>query len=482
MGMFKRLKQKLLPDPPLSHQLARRQASARRVLARYDAAQTTRENSKHWAQADQLSAAAATNADVRRIVRSRSRHEVANNSYASGMIGTLADYVIGTGPKLQLLTKDEKANRLVEQAFEDWGDEIGLAELLHTMCISAAESGEVFGLLTTNKGLESRVKLDLNVIESDQVAAPYPVYDSQLRSTDGIALDANNKPKSYYVLKNHPGEALFYNFSVNEFEVVPADKVVHLFHRIRPGQFRGIPWTTPALPIFAVLRRYTLAALHAAEQAAMASGVIYTDSPPDAVAASVDPLDQVDMERGTWLTMPAGWKIGQMKAEQPPTTYEMFKREVLNEIARCLKIPYNIAAGNSSSYNYASGRLDHQAFFKYLKVERKLWAFRVINRLFRAWLSEAILVEGFLPQSLRMTTTEILFQWFWDGFEHVDPAKEATAQSKRLALNTTTLAAEYAKEGKDWEKELRQRATERKLWAELMKGVKEPETSKKEPV
>ena len=39
--------------------------------------------------------------------------------------------------------------------------------------------------------------------------------------------------------------------------------------------------------------------------------------------------------------------------------------------------------------------------------------------------------------------------WFWDGHEHVDPSKEATAQEKRLANNTTTLAAEYAKQGKD---------------------------------
>ena len=70
--------------------------------------------------------------------------------------------------------------------------------------------------------------------------------------------------------------------------------------------------------------------------------------------------------------------------------------------------------------------------------------------------------------------------WFWDGHEHVDPSKEATypptrrvasrsevatsgAQEKRLANNTTTLAEENAKQGKDWETELRQRAKEKKL-------------------
>ncbi|NLF32563.1 MAG: hypothetical protein GX591_16940, partial [Planctomycetes bacterium] len=51
--------------------------------------------------------------------------------------------------------------------------------------------------------------------------------------------------------------------------------------------------------------------------------------------------------------------------------------------------------------------------------------------------------------------------------EHVDPAKEANAQATRLASNTTTLAAEYARQGKDWETELRQRAKEKKLMEEL---------------
>ncbi|MCX7427247.1 MAG: phage portal protein, partial [Planctomycetia bacterium] len=43
---------------------------------------------------------------------------------------------------------------------------------------------------------------------------------------------------------------------------------------------------------------------------------------------------------------------------------------------------------------------------------------------------------------------------------HVDPAKESTAQATRLANHTTTLAYEYARQGRDWETELRQRAKE----------------------
>ena len=83
----------------------------------------------------------------------------------------------------------------------------------------------------------------------------------------------------------------------------------------------------------------------------------------------------------------------------------------------------------------------------------------VLDRVLRAWSDEAILISNFLPLWLRTAAFRDLgHQWFWDGQEHVDPAKEANAQATRLQSNTTTLAYEFARQGRDWESELRQRA------------------------
>jgi capsid protein len=49
----------------------------------------------------------------------------------------------------------------------------------------------------------------------------------------------------------------------------------------------------------------------------------------------------------------------------------------------------------------------------------------------------------------------------------VDPLKEANAQATRLQNHTTTLAEEFAKRGRDWEAELRQRSKELTLMREL---------------
>ena len=104
------------------------------VRAKFDAAQTTPDNRKHWANADYFSADAAANPEVRRTLRSRARYEVANNSYARGIVLTLANDVIGTGPRLQMLLGDGEnagTNRTIEAEFGRWARAVGLGEAYH---------------------------------------------------------------------------------------------------------------------------------------------------------------------------------------------------------------------------------------------------------------------------------------------------------------------------------------------------------------
>jgi capsid protein len=222
----------------------------------------------------------------------------------------------------------------------------------------------------------------------------------------------------------------------------------------------------PALPLFAQLRRFTLAVIAAAETAADFAGILYTDAPAGGEADAAEPFEPIELEQRALVTMPGGWKMSQLQAEQPATTYAEFKKEILNEIARCLNMPFNVAAGNSSGYNYASGRLDHQTYFKAIRVDQAHLECVVLDRLLAAWLDEAALIPGLLPADLG-PFADWPHQWFWDGQEHVDPAKEASAQATRLANHTTTLAHEYARQGRDWEEALRQRAKEIALMQEL---------------
>jgi len=174
----------------------------RRVRGRFDSAATTEDNRRHWANADALSADAAASAAVRRTLRNRARYEVANNSYARGIVLTLANDTIGTGPRLQMLTDSDEANDEIEHEFDRWAHEIALAEKLRTMRMARAQDGEAFGILVNNPVLDHAVKLDLRLIEADQVASQrswtsdWPNKSALMRARTACALPKKGKHRA----------------------------------------------------------------------------------------------------------------------------------------------------------------------------------------------------------------------------------------------------------------------------------------------
>lgn len=414
----------------------------------YDAAQTTDDNRRHWANADDLSARAANSPAVRRALRRRCRYEVANNSYARGIVSTLANDCIGTGPRLQLLTEDPAANKRIERAFTDWSRAIGLPQKLRTLRMAKAQDGEAFALLVTNPRLPTPITLDLRLIEADQVTSPSRL-DAAEHPVDGIDIDSLGNPLRYYLLDQHPGDASWLlPFAARPVE---AASVLHLFTATRPGQARGIPELTPALELFAQLRRFTLATLAAAETAADFAAILTADAAAgEAAEIEGDPWATIEIEKRGLMTTPEGWRVAQLKAEHPSTTYAEFKREIINEIARCLNMPFNVAAGNSSSYNYASGRLDHQTYYKAVRVEQAHLEAVVLDRLFRGWLDEAALIPGLIPDGIGPFSGWD-HRWFWDGTAHVDPLKEANAAVVLRDAGLLTEAEYFGEQGLDWE-------------------------------
>jgi len=450
-------------------------ARAAAVRARYDAAQTNDQNKNHWAAADYLSANGANSPDVRGKLRTRARYEAANNGYAKGLLRTIRNDVIGTGPRLQLglpatwldpdfntvMTVPAGAARAVERAFKKWADAADLAQKLRVAEETTVRDGECFAVLVTNEGLADPVSLDLRLIEADQVTTPDLVWTDPL-ATDGIRYDACGNPVEYHVLKQHPGDPYWVN--PWDYDRIAARHVLHWFDPDRPGQRRGIPALTPSLPLYAQLRRFTSAVLSAAETAANHAAVLKTDQPPpglDDGAPQDDDLpenfDRIPMPQNGAVTLPAGWDITAFDAKQPQTTYPQFKAEVLTEAGAGLGAPRNVSTKSSAEYNYSSARLDHLPYRQGVRITRDQRRRHVIDRVFRAWYAEARTVPGHLPAGLPPLAAWD-WTWQWDGFESIDPVKDATADDMRLRNGTTTLSAVVAADGKDWEEEMRQTA------------------------
>lgn len=461
-----------MPKIKLSEQVGR----VHIARARYDAAQTTDENRRHWSAADGLSADAANNPGVRAILRNRARYVYANNPRARGIIRTLANHTVGTGPRLQMLLGDNKAARRlaerIEAAFMAWAKEVKLAKKLRAMRIAKVVSGEVFAIKTINPALRHPVKLDIQLVEADQVCNPYGNFSDPM-DVDGIRFDEYGNRVSYRILKVHPGDALMTGMG-EAYDDIPAAFVTHYFvEDDRPGVHRSVPEITPAVQVFEEGRRFRAAVLAAAETAADFAMAIQSDAPPDGDAAEIEPMDEFELKRRMATVLPQGWKLTQTKAEQPTTTFKEFSRELLSEVARCIQMPLTIAALDSSESNMSAAYIDHQTYASAIRVERSDIDL-ILDDWLDAWLTMAM--DPMLGIMGRRTPSEFPHTWFWPSIgQHADPAKVANAQVAKLEKNLTTLSDEYAKEGMDWEAALRQRSREKTLMKQL--GLTEDEAA-----
>lgn len=426
------------------------------VKGRYDAAQTTSDNAKYWMLATTWSADQEINPQVRQILRSRCRYELGNNTNASGVLETLSLDVIGTGPRLQIKTGDDGLDDDIEAGWQEWSRAVRLAEKLRLMRYARAGDGESFAQKFTNPKLNSPIQLDFSVVECDQFCSPFMMVEKN-NEIDGIIFDKWGNPEFYRMLKYHPGDRRgILGGSDNDYDLVPASSIIHYFRKYRAGQHRGIPEMTSALPLFAQLRRYTKATLTAAEAVANVALVMQTRTPAEgeAVDGSESAFDEMDLPGGTMTSLPDGWELGQVKAEQPTTTFTEFKRELTGDAGRGQGVPFGKATGNSSDYNYASGRLDNQSYYKLIKVDQDFTSIVICDDLARDFLREFCLLNRV---QFKKNPTRL---WFFDGSEHVDEKKAADSQDTHLRNGTTNLAIEYGKQGKDWKKETLQRLKE----------------------
>lgn len=434
------------------HQQARINFTKRRSNLTYDAARSGTDLDSHWQFADALDADSSNSRAVRHKLMHRQRQEQGSNGYYDGIINTHCNMLVGVGPTLRMLTGNRDFNQLVERDFYIWSQAVQLRRKLWAMCHAKTGDGETFAVLINNPGLQvgrrlsNDVQLDLLPIEAEQCQTPFtdPLDTGRI---DGIWFDQYNNIVAYDILPVHPGSSKSF-VNVNAV-TVPASGVLHWFKLKRPGGHRGVPDLTSTLTVGATSRRHREATVAAAETAADLAAIIHTNSGPagDAEPDPIAPFTSIEMQKRMLMANPMGWSVSQMKGEHPNAEYATFHRLQISELARPLSMPYNAAACDSSTYSFASGKLDTLCYRAALDVERQDCNDLILDPLFAAWFREWTLVTNrrdIVPNH----------QWDWPTHPVIDAVAESTANDTRLKNGTLTLRQAYSDQGKDFEDEL----------------------------
>lgn len=422
------------------------------MTARYDAAQTTRENQRHWMMSDGLSADQANSPGVREVLRNRSRYECANSTFLKHMVRVNSFYMVGRCPQLEITntpTVSEPVAQRIESGWNDWAKREKLGRQLRIMVQAADRDGESFMQMYTNRkhAAINAVSLSVTTFEAQYVRNFSNVTADEYHNVDGINLDDD-------------GNVYSYNVQTNPYlppVIIPAAQIIHYFKPDRPGQHRGIPETAAGLNLSAYRRDYTLSVVQSARNAADMSLFLQSDIDLDEDGATqIGKLDEdigafetmpVDLSRASLNILPSGTTPNMLKAEQPVNTYSDFNRETLTADAAGFSMPINIASCNSSKYNFASGKLDFQFFSKKIRIDQYDFDLYVLDPIFSEWFAEFKL----LPENQDLVALPLPeHEWMYDSAEPIDPQKEAGASTARLTNGTSNLALECARFGLDW--------------------------------
>jgi hypothetical protein len=300
------------PPPPPPARPEPEAAAPARVRATYDNAAVTDENSRHWTHTDALSARRANSPAVRKLLRERSRYEVGNNSYAAGIVSTLANDLVGAGPALAGPARGRRCERGRRGALERVGAAVPHSPTNSGPPRAKTVDGEGVGLLVNNPLSPCPVQLDVLLVETDQMADLF-TDPLDLFAADGLRFDEYGNVTEYHFLPHHPGDWWISPLAVKRSRrgtCCTGSAATGPASPRRAGADAGARPVRPAPPVHPGDDRGRGDGRELRGHAARAGARQRRREPPD-------PFDTLEIERGMMTQLPAGWDDGAAQGRTP---------------------------------------------------------------------------------------------------------------------------------------------------------------------
>lgn len=438
------------------------------------------------------------------LLTSRSRDLARNNGIAAGAGQTFKDNIVGSVlrlvavPDYRLLGwTPERAREwanVTEPQFRSWADttdcdaagEQDLLGLTLSALGGTFGNGDALALPLWLPDPLSQWSTRLSLIESDRLSTP-PQLEHREDIRGGIEKDFYGRPVAYHVRRRHPGDAMardrFIVSGLNDWDRIPATtewgrrRVIHLHDKERTGQSRGKPIVSAVMKEFHMAGKYQSTELEAAVSNALVAAFLesnldqesaqqlFGDKPRDAWGESVKQAQNLRHMRGAAIIpLPAGAKITPFSPGRPNAAFEAFMIASLRHIAAGMNMPYELLLKDFSKTNYSSARAALLEAWRYF-MGRRAWLIRVwLRPVYELWLEEAVnagRIEA--PDYYEKRYAYSRCRFIFSGRGWIDPVKEAEAAGIRMRLGISTLEAECAEQGLDWEEVLEQQAAERAL-------------------
>ncbi len=401
-------------------------------------------------------------------LRERSRDLVRNNPYGSKAAEVFVGNAIGTGITAQAITSSERLNKQIMAAWNEWCqtcDADGDLDFNGIQALAARamfESGECF-IVFRDRGSNdgSRVPFQLQLLEADFLDTnKSTVGENGNIIRQGIELDKQNRRVAYWMWPNHPGEMVIGGARFQSVRV-PADTVVHVFRKLRPGQLRGVTAYAPSIVRMRDLDGYDDAELWRKKiEACFAAFVVQnngsdgpivgntvTKSSGTGTASEPQRVEQFRPGMIEYLHPGEDIKFGNPTSDG---NYEAYERVQLHAIAAGLGITYEQLTGDLSQVNYSSlraGLLEFRSLIEMLRFH--VFIPKVCAPVWRRFIERAFIAG-------EISKIDYSVSWTPPKFEMIDPLKDAQADTLMMRNGTLTLKEAIARQGFDPEKQIQE--------------------------
>ncbi len=472
-----------------------RSRMAMAVSGAYHGGKSSRRTLAEWKP--QAGSADADTLDDLPYLRERSRDLVRNAPIAGGAIATVVSNVVGTGLTMQstidadaLGLSDQEAaawQRDTERRWRLWSESVdcdvtrrqtfyGLQSLALRTTL---ESGDGLVLTPIVRRPGQPAALALQLIEADRVCnRDFAPDTAQLAG--GVEMDGLGAPVAYHVLRQHPGDQ---RRAMLEWDRVPAHggrtqrrNALHLYTQLRPSQTRGVPYLAAVIEPLKQLERYTDAEIMAAVVAGMftvfvkseGDGLSPLDSAVSSNTGSGAPAANWDGKLGNGLVvdLATGESIETADPGRPNANFDPFVSAIIKQIGVALELPFEVLIKHFAS-SYSASRAAMLDAWRFFRNRRDWVAGQLCRPVYELWLDDAvangtIAAPGYFADPL-VRQAYLAARWVGDAPGSIDPATDARAAEKRLAIGISTLASEsIAYDGVDWESKHRQQVKERR--------------------
>lgn len=409
-------------------------------------------------------------------LRDRARDLVRNNCYGSKAMEIFVGNAIGTGIIPQARTKSEKLNKQIMEAWEIWTsvcDVDGDLDFYGLQALVAGamfESGECFIRFRDTSFVESSVvPFQIQVLEADFLDTTKTNLQSGTNYINqGIEFDSQNRRVAYWMWQQHPGENAMFRTSALQSVRVPAEQIVHIFRKRRPGQIRGVTAFAPSIVRMRDLDGYDDAELWRKKIEACFAAFVVQNSGADGPIVGNTVVKNPNTGASGAPQKVEEFRPGMVEYLQPgedvrfgnPSSdgnYEAYERVQLHAIAAGLGITYEQLTGDLSQVNYSSLRAGLLEFRRLIETLRwHVFVPKLCNPVWRRFIDHAY-IAGIIPKQ------DYAVSWTPPKFEMIDPVKDAQADTLMMRNGTLTLKEAIARHGFDPDQQIKEIAETGKI-------------------